>query len=370
MFQYLPYAYPPLSAGVHTLSVVFTPDDSVNYTQATASVTLTVLKATSSVTWSPPSPIVFGTPLDATQLNASANYPGTFSYTPGAGTILNAGSQTLTVSFIPNDSNVSSAAASVTLVVLKAATQLTWNAPSPLIYGTALGAAQLNASADRPGTFTYSPAAGTVLNAGTYALSVTFTPADAANYNGAVGSVSIAVGAAPLTIRANDSTKVYGSALPAFTISSAGFVNGDTIGSLGGAVTFSTTASQTSAPGTYVVAPGGVSSPNYAIAFQSGTLTVTKAATSMGLSASPSPSQNNKPVTLTATISVVAPGSGLSTGSVEFRDKGVLLGTAPLVNGSASLTVSLRKGSHPLAAAWVGDANFTGSNAAITHQVN
>ena len=135
-------------------------------------------------------------------------------------------------------------------------------------------------------------------------------------------------------------------------------------------MTFSTTASQTSAPGTYVVTPGGVSSANYTLAFQSGTVTVTKAATTMTLSASPSPSQNNKPVTLTATIGVVSPGMGVPTGSVEFRDKGVLLGTAPLVNGGASLTVPLRKGSHPLTAAWSGDANLTGSNAAITHQVN
>jgi len=50
--------------------------------------------------------------------------------------------------------------------------------------------------------------------------------------------------------------------------------------------------------------------------------------------------------------------------------KGTLLGTAPIVNGSASLTLSLRKGSHPLTAGWAGDANFTGSNAAMTHQVN
>jgi len=90
----------------------------------------------------------------------------------------------------------------------------------------------------------------------------------------------------------------------------------------------------------------------------------------MGLSASPSPSLNNKPVKLTVTIGVTAPGSGAPTGSVEFRDKGTLLGTVPIVSGSASLTVSLRKGSHPLTASWTGDPNFTGSNAAITHQVN
>ena len=233
-----------------------------------------------------------------------------------------------------------------------------------------MGSAQLNASASVPGTFAYSPAPGAVLPAGTHPLSVTFTPADANNYQGASGSASISVAPAALTIRANDATNVYGATLPAFTASGSGFVNGDTMGSLTGTLTFSTSASQTSAPGNYGVTPGGVSSPNYSIAFQSGTLTVTKAATTMALSASPSPSQNNKPVKLTATIAVTAPGSGTPTGSVEFRDNGTLLGTAPIVNGSASLTLSLRKGSHPLTASWVGTANFIGSSAAITHQVN
>jgi hypothetical protein len=367
---YSPGPHTVLSAGVHTLNVTFTPDDSVNYSQTTASVLLTVLKPTATVTWSAPTAIVYGTPLGGAQLNASANYAGSFSYAPVAGTVLGAGVQTLTVTFTPTDPNVNGTSVTVPLTVLKGTAQLTWNPPGPIVYGTALGAAQLSASASAAGTFAYSPAAGTVLPSGTHLLSVTFTPADASNYQGASGSVSISVTAAALTVRANDATKVYGAALPAFTASGTGFVNGDTMGSLAGTPTFSTAASPTSSPGSYGVTPDGVSSPNYTIAFQNGTLTVTKAATTMALSTSPSPSLNNKPVTLKATIGVTAPGSGAPTGSVEFRDKGTLVGTAPIVNGSASFTVSLRKGSHPLTASWTGDANFTGSNAAITHQVN
>ena len=41
-----------------------------------------------------------------------------------------------------------------------------------------------------PGTFVYTPPAGTVLNAGAaQTLSVTFTPTDAANYTGATATV-------------------------------------------------------------------------------------------------------------------------------------------------------------------------------------
>jgi len=40
------------------------------------------------------------------------------------------------------------------------------------VYGTALGATQLNATASVPGTFVYAPPAGTVLNAGNRAIAI------------------------------------------------------------------------------------------------------------------------------------------------------------------------------------------------------
>ena len=71
---------------------------------------------------------------------------------------------------------------------------ITWNAPASIIYGTALSATQLNATASVPGTFVYTPAAGTVLNAGAaHALSVTFTPTDTVNYSPATAGVTITV---------------------------------------------------------------------------------------------------------------------------------------------------------------------------------
>jgi hypothetical protein len=92
-----------LIAGVaQTLSVTFTPTDAANYTGATATTTITVLKATSTITWSAPADITYGTALSATQLNASATCPVRFVYSPAIGTVLNAGSsQTLSVTFTP-----------------------------------------------------------------------------------------------------------------------------------------------------------------------------------------------------------------------------------------------------------------------------
>src|SRR4029450_11074300 len=110
---------------------------------------------------------------------------GTFVYTPAAGTVLNAGNgQTLSLTFTPEDAvNYATATASVLINVSKATPAITWPTPADIVYGTALSATQLNATANVAGSFAYSPAAGTVLNAGSgQTLSVTFTPEDATNY--------------------------------------------------------------------------------------------------------------------------------------------------------------------------------------------
>ena len=148
--------------------MTFTPTDAANYTGATATTTITVLKATSTISWSAPADITYGTALSATQLNATANVPGSFVYAPVAGTVLNAGAaQTLSVTFTPTDAaNYTGATATTTITVLKATSTISWSAPADITYGTALSATQLNATANVPGSFVYSPVAGTVLNAG------------------------------------------------------------------------------------------------------------------------------------------------------------------------------------------------------------
>ena len=92
-----------LTAGTWTLHVDFTPTDTVNYTTASKDVSIKINKVTSTITWANPAGITYGTALGATQLNATASVPGTFVYTPAAGTVLNAGTQTLHVDFTPTD---------------------------------------------------------------------------------------------------------------------------------------------------------------------------------------------------------------------------------------------------------------------------
>lgn len=56
-----------------------------------------------ALTWNVPDEVDQGTELSGVHLNASSNVPGTVVYSPEAGTVLKAGAQTLSATFIPND---------------------------------------------------------------------------------------------------------------------------------------------------------------------------------------------------------------------------------------------------------------------------
>jgi hypothetical protein len=85
-----------------------------------------------------------------------------------------------------------------TLTILPATPTITWAAPASISATTPLGAGQLNATATGVGSiglagnFLYTPAAGTLLTAGTHVLAVEFTPNDP-NYTGNAATVSIEV---------------------------------------------------------------------------------------------------------------------------------------------------------------------------------
>jgi hypothetical protein len=153
-------------------------------------------QTTPTITWPALSTITYGTPLSATQLDASATVPGTFVYSPPAGTVLNAGTQTVIATFTPsNNTEYKQATASASITVNKATPVITWPAPAAITSGTALTVSELDATANVPGSFAYSPAAGTVPATGTQTLSAAFTPSDSANYTTQTASVSLLVNA-------------------------------------------------------------------------------------------------------------------------------------------------------------------------------
>ncbi len=196
-FTYTPAAGTVLHAGAgQILHTDFVPADAVNYTNASADVTITVNQATPVITWANPAAINYPTAVGGTQLNATANVAGTFTYTPAAGTVLNAGAgQTLHAAFVPTDAvNYATASADVTITVNQATPSITWASPTDIVYGTALSAVQLNATSSVPGALTYTPAAGTILLPGpNQPLSVLVAPADPLNYSSAVANVFVTV---------------------------------------------------------------------------------------------------------------------------------------------------------------------------------
>jgi gliding motility-associated-like protein len=281
-FVYSPATGTVLNAGANqSLSVSFTPIDATNFNSVPATtVQITVNKATPVITWNAPAAIVFGTALGATQLNASANTTGTFTYTPASGTILNAGSnQVLSVNFTPANTNNFNPVTGVTVLITvnKATPVITWPDPAAITYGTALSTTQLNATANIPGAFTYSPAAGTVLDAGTQTLSVDFVPTNTANFNLVTNTEAIlSVNKAMITATANDRNRAYGAINPALTIAYTGFVNGENETVLNTKPVATTSANATSNVGSYPISVAGGSDNNYNFTYVAGSLSVTK----------------------------------------------------------------------------------------------
>ena len=107
---------PPTAAG--TYPVVGTIND-LNY-QGSATGTMTINKATPTVTWAAPAAITYGTPLSATQLDATSPVQGSFTYLPGPGTVLIVGPHTLTATFSPTDTpDYTTSMATVSLTVIQ-----------------------------------------------------------------------------------------------------------------------------------------------------------------------------------------------------------------------------------------------------------
>src|SRR6202020_1313792 len=149
---YTPAAGNIPAAGTDTLSVTFTPTDTASYSTVTKTVQITVTQAAPVITWSNPGSIVFGTALSGTQLNATASVAGTLVYTPAAGVIPAAGTDTLSVTFTPTDTtDYTTVTKTVQIVVSKAAPVITWSNPASIVFGTALSATQLNATVSLPG---------------------------------------------------------------------------------------------------------------------------------------------------------------------------------------------------------------------------
>ena len=162
------------------------------------------------------------------------------------------------------------------LTITQATPVITWANPAAMIYGTPLSAMQLNATTGIAGSFVYTPSPGSILHAGSgQTLSVVFTPTDTVNYATASATTTLTVGQASLVITADNKTMVSGQAVPALTAVGSGLVSPDILADLDTAAVLTTTATNSSATGTYPITVSGALDSDYSISYVNGTLTVT-----------------------------------------------------------------------------------------------
>jgi hypothetical protein len=233
------------------------------------------------ITWADPSAIVFGAPLSATQLDATGNVPGTFSYSPPLGAVLQAGNdQTLSVNFTPTDTTDYSSATDTVYIDVENSNRsvptITWANPGEITYGTPLSSSQLDATASVSGTFSYSPALDTILDAGNdQTLSDTFTPTDTVDYAPGSESVLISVAQAQASLSFGNLSFTY-DGLPQSTS-----ITTSPIGLAGVSVTYTDNGLAVASPtavGSYQIT-ASLDNPDYTAPSITGALTITQPTT-------------------------------------------------------------------------------------------
>ena len=134
-----------------------------------------------------------------------------------------------------------------------------------------------------------------------------------------------------------------------------------------------TSASSNSPAGVYSITASGASSPDYAISYRAGTLTVSPQAINatvtgrddVALTGSETATVYGQTVVFTATVKTA---TGTPSGTVAFYDGTTLLATVPL-NGSGTAlltTTALAAGSHAITAIYNGDTDFAGSQSGVS----
>ena len=306
-----------LAGGTHLLTAVYSGDSTyASSTSAGVSQTVNPL-ATTTVLTSSQNPSAAGQPVTLTATVTPSSATGTVNFFDGSTTV---GSATL----------VSGVASFTTSSLTAGQHSLT---------ATYAGGASYQTSSSSTVTQTVTAAATTTaltssLNPASFGQNVVFT---------ATVTPSAAIGSVTFT----DGSTLLGTASLA-----------------GGMATFST-AGLTA--GTHSITASYAGNPSFnASASAALSQTVNLAATTTSLTSSLNPVPAGQGVNLRATVTP----SG-ATGSVVFKDGSASIGSATLAQGTASVTVTLGGGTHPLTAVYSGDANDAASTSAVlTESVN
>ena len=283
-------------------------------------------------------------------------------------TTLPVGTDSLTASYAATG-NFGASTSAASSITVNAATQTITFAPiASQAYGSAPFAVTATSSLGSSYPVTITVQSGpAVINGGvltvTGAGTVVLQAAQAGNtdYSAATATQSFQVTPAPLTVTANNATRMFGTANPAFSGTITGAVGSDSFSE-----SFTTTATATSNVGSYPIVPAvtGAQLANYTVSIVNGTLTVTGVATTTTLTA-PGSANYGASITLTATVASTA---GMPGGTVTFLSGSTPIGMGTL-NGSGVATLStasLPAGSDAVTASYAASGNFAASASPAT----
>jgi hypothetical protein len=371
------------NAGSYPIVPAATGPQIANYTVNIVNGTLTVAGAPTTTTLSAPGTAAYGSgvTLTATVTSTAGTPSGVVTFLSGStalgvGTLnaggvatlntaaLSAGSDGVTASY-GAQGNFAASASGATIVGITGGPQtITFPVIASRVYGSApfgvtasssLGGSYPVAISVQSGPATVAGDLVTVTGVGTVVLRA--AQAGNANYAPASATQSFQVTPAPLTVAANNATRSYGIANPAFSGTVSGAVDSDSFSE-----SFTSTAISTSNVGKYAIVPTVTSAQlaNYSVTTVPGELTVTGAATTTALSAPPNAAAGAS-ITLTATVASTA---GVPAGNVTFYSGSTSLGVGAL-NGSGVATLNttaLTAGTDTTTATYAAAGNFAGSN--------
>ena len=230
-----------------------------------------------------------------------------------------------------------------------AAQSITYGSNASFTFGTSTATYQWQVSTNGGGSFTNISNGGVYGGATTSTLSLTKPPFSfnanqyrciASNCTPAQNTTSTAVTLTitkkDLTVTADNKSKIYGEANPAFTVSYAGFVSGENTSSLTTAPTATSAATTTSAVGTYPIVPAGGVAANYNFVYVNGALTIGQRAITVTADAKSKVYGNSDPALTYQVTSGSLAGTDAFAGALT-RTAGEAVGDYAILQGTLAL---------------------------------
>jgi len=358
--------------GAGTAIITAIQEGNSNYNAApSVNQTLTVRKASQTITFEQPEPRVYGDPDFNPGASASSGLP--VSYTTGNDAVITvsgsflqitgAGTADITATQEGNENYEAAVTVVRTVLVDKAVQTITFRNPDPVPYGTLPFSPGATSTSGLPVTYLSGNEDIVVISDGMLILrgagttEITASQPGDNNFNQAPDVVvSLTVTKAPLTVTADNKTRAYISENPALTLSISGFVYGENQSVIDVLPSAATIADQNSPVGEYEITVAGGEDDNYEFSYVSGVLTITKIPQTVTFTAYPQSILVDETFELEATST-----SGLTV-SFESEDPDIAGVTGTILEGKA-------RGNAEIKAYQPGDENYLEAEATISVEV-